>query len=490
MMVSNIPLSQLTTSSEADSFSLVIWDGGDLVVSSESKLNLRKLRSDIDTIASSQLSNDSTLAKVDQQLSELTNTNSELSTSISLLSNNFSTVRQVVKGSTDRIASVAARISTLEQQAIALETSISESEAIAKHIKDGTLIVANDTNLSVSRNGAGNYVLVDSDLAITSLFPGLNIELDYNYQSGTYIVLGTIPELVSMFRDGRGIHVEGDASGKMTISVKSGLVVSIGGLDVTEKNDGTYVVSPTTSFISGDANRGMLSKRDPITGKFVLSLNQELLTKVGLAYRSGYGILQNKSEFSLDTSEIPTLHSGRGITITEKFNSTSSVTSTEYTATFDASTALIPPQPTVSSVYPITLEAVEVDSVYNVKDLKFGLSTEFTDNLDNVISILQSGINSINGTIGKLGWDNITEGMKLALACPMLKVFEVATGQYEQSGLVSSDANPIDLELLKRFGPGKHALSLNQDMLPYIAYSGFIEQRDHLGSGKNSSPGN
>jgi hypothetical protein len=61
--------------------------------------------------------------------------------------------------------------------------------------------------------------------------------------------------------------------------------------------------------------------------------------------------------------------------------------------------------------------------------------------------------------------------MKLALACPMLKVFEVATGQYEQSGLLSSSASPVDLELLKRYGPGKHTLSLNQDMLPYIAYS-------------------
>lgn len=298
MMVSNIPLSQLTTSSEADSFSLVIWDGGDLVVSSESKLNLRKLRSDIDIISASQLSNDSTISKVDQQLTEITNKNSELGTSLALLANNFSSTSKVIDGSANRVAEISNRLTALEQQSIATETKIAESELIAKNIKDGTLIVANDTNLSVSRNGAGNYILVDSDVSVVSLFPGLNVELNYNYQSGSYVVVGTIPELVSMFRDGRGIHVEGDTSGKMTISVKSDLVVSIGGLDVTEKLDGTYVVSPTASFIRGDANRGMRSERDPITGKFTLGLSQELMTKVGISYKSGYGIRQNKSEFS------------------------------------------------------------------------------------------------------------------------------------------------------------------------------------------------
>jgi hypothetical protein len=73
--------------------------------------------------------------------------------------------------------------------------------------------------------------------------------------------------------------------------------------------------------------------------------------------------------------------------------------------------------------------------------------------------------------MNEIGWDNITIGMKRALACPILKLFRFATGDYEGSGLVDPNASQDDLNLMKKLGPGTHTITMDQNMLPYISYS-------------------
>ena len=68
-MVANVPIEMLTSSTRAEPYSPIIWDGSDLVVVAESALNLRKIRSDISSLASKQQGYYNDIKNVETQVS-------------------------------------------------------------------------------------------------------------------------------------------------------------------------------------------------------------------------------------------------------------------------------------------------------------------------------------------------------------------------------------------------------------------------------------
>ena len=466
-MVANVPIEMLTSSTRAEPYSPIIWDGSDLVVVAESALNLRKIRSDISSLVSKQQGYYNDIKNVETQVSGISIDLAKIATSNKILDSDLRNLARNLDGSTERIDELSTRISGVKSSIIAYEADLKAAEAVADLINSGNLIIADDTDLSVSRNSAGEYIVVDSSIKVLTLLPGKNIEFDYNFQSGQYNIIGSIPPIASMIRSGKGILVKEEQSGNIEISVKSGLVTAIGGLSVVENYDGSYNVTTTPNFISGDGTRGVVVTRTS-AGKFTIRLKPELLERVGNDYTTGYGLMMSKATFSLDPAQIPTLSTGYGVAVTKSTDANGVVT---YNASFDLATAVIPPQPTIAGTYPIVVTSTDIDERFNVKDTKIALSTDFQNNFATVVDNLVAHINRIDTEMNSLDWDNVTLGMKMALACPMLKLFKLSIGDYDGSGLLSSNTSQVDLDLLKRYGPGTHTLNLDQDMLPYVAYS-------------------
>jgi hypothetical protein len=124
-------------------------------------------------------------------------------------------------------------------------------------------------------------------------------------------------------------------------------------------------------------------------------------------------------------------------------------------------------------------QAVTSTSPINVTSFKqnnepvhvVSLDKSFNDSIIARLSALEVAAQDSSNNSQHLLLDDFSDDWKKSFFCPIMRLFSFITGDYEGSGLVRSNADPTDIKLLKLFGAKTVTLDMNENMLPYVAYS-------------------
>ena len=460
-MTMNIPLSLVTAANKnAPDNSPVLWDGADFVVSKEHLINIVQLRSDLNLLITKQAGYSSDFAAA-------TTANEQVKRSIYDIDANHNMAAKKIEGATKDTANIAEQtgltvlaMDEIEQVFEASKLTMDEAVKLVNLVKGGSLInlaALNVSDLGIARSKLGEYTFVDSALDPVTILPGKNVSIAYSLVKGNYSLSFDFPKTSDLVKSGNMINVDTKPSGTTTMSiiptavqVQSGLVVSLG-------TQHLYRVSFGDKFITADTGGGMFCRREG--SGFVIGLTEEVMNDAAVDYVFRNGLTKVGDTVSLDSTLFPKLSKGSGSALSQNGNST--------TLSFDYDSVDKPVQAVYSVGYPVTVTKTDDRGIlsrisYSIEPTWLAQSsaaTKLLEKTESFASILATKVNA------QRSWADTHEGMRSALACPILNLYKFIKG--ETSAAVSGTTR--DSALFNTFGAGASQVGLNINVLPYVS---------------------
>lgn len=467
----SIDLLDVAVGESPSAYSPVVWNGANLTVVLDQRYNLKQLRSDISWLQAR-------LDLVGQSYQKILEDHQGISDSLLRLDAKqqdrlaqLQRLSQLSNGLTEYLTTVSSSLDDQEATIIDFSSDLLKCEQVFAKVMDGSLFSFNFVDIALAHNILGEYRLSDLELNpreedFPALVQGNNVELTYIHSRRHYRMTATIPPISSVIKAGKGISLTTE-NGKLRLSVAENLLQPMRGLSVTTQASG-FQIGVQENFIRLLANQSKYLQLDKTETGYQIGLKPNLLTNVGKTYIPGYAMVSKGTTFSLDPKYLPTVKGVDGFSVTETVTASGRKV---FTVSFDVTQSSIRKQPTLTAQAPILVKTTVIDPRLNTSKNVISLDSQYTADVNNSIAALNKRYGQASLKAKDVQWKAVTPGMRLALACPIYKLFLYITGDIEGSGLVPDSTSETDLKLLKAYGPGTHKITVDQNILPYIRYS-------------------
>lgn len=286
-----IPLELVTTLVQAKSFSPVIWDGYDLIVSQNDDHNIQQLANKVATLVTKSAAAEAQLNNQRQDFNRINPEVSMLMQAYPDVQNRMSGIETAINGS----SGVLNRVTTVETRVANIESDV--NSLVSGGAGGGGGLSTTYTNILAALNN-GSYLVGGADMSVEKLTSGSNagsyrINFTGNTEQTTvasannYIVVTSTgrnytiefntAELINYIGAAKGLQVDSAYSNKIVITPKSTLVRGDGStIDVSfDAVSGQFTVSSLQSGGSGGGSSAVVDNKTILSNNGVLSTNPE-----------------------------------------------------------------------------------------------------------------------------------------------------------------------------------------------------------------------
>ena len=460
--MSKISIDLLTVTGEYSAFSPVIWDGANVVIVESSQLNLKTISDDLNTLA----------AKLTRDLTELNQRSSSVIDLVAAIAAQTTLKDALSDSITQLSSSLYPNITSLSTQNVRhsiVESTIYDQQRRANDltelstlVRSGQFLKAVGKDIEIPTATSGSYQVAARQRAgelLVSETP--TIDIQYTPDTNTYMIAGAVPDVSALTASGKGIKLVVDSSKYVTVSLKDNLIVGSYGVNA-ENNSGVYSLNFASDFITA-ASGGGLQIQQNISGTFSVDFTQNVKDQIYRKYYDGYGISITGKTIAADANVRPTFVAGNAVRIYKV-----STNPDTYSIQFYADESGLPRTPEVTSTTPINVTSYTQN---NEPVHVVSLDKSFNDSIIARLSALEVAAQDSSNNSQHLLVDDFSDDWKTSFFCPIMRLFSFITGDYEGSGLVRANADPTDIKLLKLFGAKTVTIDMNENMLPYVAYS-------------------
>lgn len=467
-MLMEIELDDIAVESRPEVYSPVVWNGSQLVIVKDRQFNLKKLHADIDWLRAHQSLHEPSLAKLEESRKEILKLLDSLGYDQEIKLQQVKAVERSLNGLDERSELVSSRLTDYDELFIEFSRDLLVYEQVFSRVTSGNLIKNEVADLALAYNLLGEYRLSDQGYQEPfGLVQGSNIELTYNHKIEQYRLTASIPDIATIIRGGNGINIV-STNGKIAVSIKSDLILSKRGLGVRQDfTNNKLVVYPKDGFIrlGTNASKLLLNK---INAGYQIELRPELMAKVGKLYQPGFAVSMKGTTFSIDPDYLTKVSGKDGINVAISQQPSGKKV---YTVSFNIKESAIRKQPTITGKAPIIVSSTVLDPILGTSKNIVALDPAYMESLDTSIKSLTALYDLTKKKASSIKWEAVTPGMRLALACPMYRLFLYLSGNVRESGLIPAGVSDLDLEVLKAYGVGTHRLTVDQDILQYVSYT-------------------
>jgi hypothetical protein len=185
------------------------------------------------------------------------------------------------------------------------------------------------------------------------------------------------------------------------------------------------------------------------------------------SFSQGYGISLNSYSVAVANKLYPVVSAGNGVAVSKDSKN-------NYTLSFDYSTSGMAQPLKLTALYPLyrNITSTPPDSTkgekFTTELYTVGLRNDYMQSIQSLLDGVVAGLENVNHELRHITMDNLSEGAKRRLACPLLNLFDFAAyGKLNQDTGAQSD--PVTTQLVNKFGTSPINLDLTIDVLPMAA---------------------